>query len=187
MAAGCGRNIQRECCVKILFIDTKIGVCMQIELKILDSRLIEWGGLRYHSSLAAGIDLFACINEPVVVKAQAPAVLIPTGIAMHMNDQALCAFILPRSGLGHKKGLVLGNGTGVIDADYTAECFVSTWNRNPSMLSNESSDITINPGDRIAQMVFLPIVRPSFDVVIEFSEESKRGGGGFGSTGGTTK
>lgn len=160
---------------------------MLVELKILDLRLIEWGGLRYHSALAAGIDLFACIHEPVVVKPQVPAILIPTGISMHMNDSELCAFILPRSGLGHKKGLVLGNGTGVIDADYTAQCFVSVWNRNAPNTSDESFDITIHPGDRIAQMVFLPIVRPSFDVVSEFSEQSQRGVGGFGSTGGSAK
>jgi dUTP pyrophosphatase len=105
-------------------------------------------------------------------------VLVPTGLAMHMNSHDFCALVMPRSGLGHKRGLVLGNGTGVIDADYMAECFVSVWNRNPS-----GEPIVINPGDRIAQMLFVPVVRPSFEVVEAFSASSQRGLGGFGSTG----
>jgi dUTP pyrophosphatase len=92
-----------------------------------------------------------------------------------------CAVILPRSGLGHKQGLVLGNSMGLIDADYTAQCYVSAWNRNPARDSYEG--IWIKPGERIAQMLFLPVVRPQFQVVETFTENSVRGGGGFGSTG----
>lgn len=153
----------------------------RIELRILDERLHEWGLPRYQSAQAAGIDLIACVTEPVRIAPQAPAILIPTGIAMHMDTDALCAVIVARSGLGHKKGLVLGNGTGIIDADYMAECFVSVWNRNPP--SAADATITIHPGDRIAQMLFLPVLRPQFTVVSTFSSESTRGLGGFGSTG----
>lgn len=151
-----------------------------IEIKIIDGRLQEWGLPQYQTALAGAIDLMACIDEPVTLKPQAPAVLIPSGIALHMNSSNLCAVILPRSGLGHKKGLVLGNGAGLIDADYTAQCFVSAWNRNPV---DSGLDITINPGDRIAQMLFLPVVRPTFVVVDKFTASSERGEGGFGSTG----
>ena len=152
----------------------------RIEIKIMDARLHAWGLPQYQSALAAAIDLMACIDEPVVLRPQEPAVLIPTGIALHMNSAELCAVILPRSGLGHKKGLVLGNGAGLIDADYTAQCFISAWNRNPA---GSAQDITVQPGDRIAQMLFLPVVRPQFQVVDEFSAPSLRGEGGFGSTG----
>jgi dUTP pyrophosphatase len=152
----------------------------RIEIKILDARLREWGLPQYQTPLAAAVDLMACINEPMVIKPQEAAVLIPTGLALHMNSPHLCAVILPRSGLGHKKGLVLGNSAGLIDADYMAQCFVSAWNRNPP---GSGADITINPGDRIAQMMFLPVVRPEFEVVENFSETSLRGEGGFGSTG----
>jgi dUTP pyrophosphatase len=152
-----------------------------IEIKILDQRLREWGLPQYQTALAAAIDLMACIDSPVTLKPQEPAILIPTGIALHMNSVNLCAVILPRSGLGHKKGLVLGNSAGLIDADYTAQCFISAWNRNPA---GSGLDIVINPGDRIAQMLFLPVVRPDFLVVDEFTAPSDRGAGGFGSTGG---
>lgn len=150
-----------------------------IEIKILDPRLNAWGLPQYQTPLAAAIDLFACIDAPMQIQAQAAAVLIPSGMALHMDSPALCAVILPRSGLGHKKGLVLGNSVGLIDADYTAQCFISVWNRNPP----GSDAITIEPGERIAQMVFLPVVRPQLNVVDEFSRSSKRGSGGFGSTG----
>ena len=155
---------------------------IKVEIKVIDKRLLEWGLPKYQSDLAAGIDLFACLDEPLKLAPQAPAVLVPTGIAMHMADEGCCALIFPRSGWGHKKGLVLGNGVGVIDADYTAQCFVSVWNRNPAGAADSS--ILINPGDRIAQMVFVPVVRPRFAVVEEFSQSSQREGGGFGSTGG---
>jgi dUTP pyrophosphatase len=150
-----------------------------IEIKILDPRLNTWGLPKYQTPLAAAIDLFACIDAPMQIQPQAAAVLVPSGIALHMDSPALCAVILPRSGLGHKKGLVLGNSVGLIDADYTAQCFISVWNRNPP----GSDAITIEPGERIAQMMFLPVVRPQLNVVDEFSRSSERGGGGFGSTG----
>ncbi len=152
----------------------------RIEVKILDPRLHAWGLPKYQTALAAAIDLMACLDAPLVLRPQAAAVLIPTGLALHMNSAALCAVILPRSGLGHKKGLVLGNSAGLIDADYTAQCFISAWNRNPP---GSEQDILINPGDRIAQMIFLPVVRPEFLVVDEFTAPSERGEGGFGSTG----
>lgn len=151
-----------------------------IEIKVLDQRLHEWGLPKYQTPLAAAIDLFACIEQPLQLKPQEAAMLIPSGIALHMDSQDFCAVILPRSGLGHKKGLVLGNSVGLIDADYTAQCFISVWNRNPA---SSSEVITIQPGERIAQMMFLPVVRPEFKVVEEFSTTSERGGGGFGSTG----
>jgi dUTP pyrophosphatase len=151
-----------------------------IEIKVLDQRLHEWGLPKYQTPLAAAIDLFACIEQPLQLKPQEAAMLIPSGIALHMDSRDFCAVILPRSGLGHKKGLVLGNSVGLIDADYTAQCFISVWNRNPA---SSSEVITIQPGERIAQMMFLPVVRPEFKVVEEFSTTSERGGGGFGSTG----
>lgn len=162
-----------------------MNIAPSIELRILDERLRTWGLPTYQSDQAAGIDLFACIDEPLVLAPQAPSVLIPTGLAMHMNTHEFCALVLPRSGLGHKRGLVMGNGTGVIDADYMAECFVSVWNRNPprSGAGGEDASITIQPGDRIAQMLFVPVVRPAFAVVESFSASSQRGLGGFGSTG----
>jgi dUTP pyrophosphatase len=151
-----------------------------IEIKILDNRLREWGPPQYQSALAAAIDLMACISAPITLKPQEPAILVPTGIALHMNLGNLCAVILPRSGLGHKKGLVLGNSAGLIDADYTAQCYISAWNRNPA---GSGEDIVVNPGDRIAQMLFLPVVRPEFLIVDVFTAPSERGEGGFGSTG----
>ena len=149
-----------------------------VEVKVLDARLQEWGLPRHHSEQAAGIDLIACLDAPLEILPQAPALLVPTGLALHMNSTAFCALIVPRSGLGHKKGLVLGNSVGVIDADYMAQCFVSVWNRNPV-----GEPIVIQPGDRIAQMLFVPILRPRLMLVDEFSASSDRGVGGFGSTG----
>jgi len=153
---------------------------MNLEVKILDPRLHEWGLPKYQTEMAAAIDLFACIDAPLVLQPQEAAVLIPSGIALHMDSLELCAVILPRSGLGHKKGLVLGNSVGLIDADYTAQCFISAWNRNPPA---SGQAITVKPGERIAQMMFLPVLRPQFKVVTQFSNPSQRGGGGFGSTG----
>lgn len=150
-----------------------------IEIQILDPRLHTWGLPKYQTPLAAAVDLFACIDQAVDIEPQHAAILIPSGIALHMDSAELCAVILPRSGLGHKKGLVLGNSVGLIDADYTAQCFISVWNRNPP----GSAPITIAPGERIAQMVFLPLIRPQFQVVEAFSRSSERGAGGFGSTG----
>ena len=153
---------------------------MTLEVQILDPRLHDWGLPKYQTEMAAAIDLFACIDAPLTLQPQEAAVLIPSGIALHMDSLELCAVILPRSGLGHKKGLVLGNSVGLIDADYTAQCFISAWNRNPPA---SGQAITVNPGERIAQMMFLPVLRPQFKVVTQFSSPSQRGGGGFGSTG----
>lgn len=150
-----------------------------VELKVLDARLNDWGLPRYQSAQAAAIDLMACLDEDLVLPAGGAAVLVPAGFAVHMNDPHLVAVIAPRSGLGHKKGLVLGNGLGVIDADYTGPLMVSVWNRNPI----GSEPVVIRPGERIAQLMFLPVVRPLFEVVAEFSGHSERGAGGFGSTG----
>lgn len=151
----------------------------RVELKILDPRLNDWGLPRYQTAMSAGIDLHACIDAPLTIEPQAPAVLIPSGISLLMNDPHLVAFLLARSGLGHKKGLVLGQAVGTIDADYAAQIFISAWLRTPP----GSESLTIQPGDRIAQLVFLPIVRPDFAVVEEFSSITERGLGGFGSTG----
>jgi dUTP pyrophosphatase len=151
----------------------------QIELKILDPRLHHWGLPDYQTAMSAGIDMYACIEAPMVIQPQAAAVLIPSGIALLMNDPHMVGFLLARSGLGHKKGLVLSQAVGTIDADYTAQIYMSVWLRNPP----GSEPVTISPGDRIAQLVFLPILRPSFSVVDEFSQATERGEGGFGSTG----
>ncbi|MBX7483955.1 dUTP diphosphatase [Qipengyuania qiaonensis] len=155
----------------------------EIELKILDERLHIWGLPRYQTEMSAGIDLYACIDDPLTLQPQAPAVLVRSGIALLMNDPHMVGFLLARSGLGHKKGLILGQSVGTIDADYTNEIFISAWLRTPP----GSENLVINPGDRIAQMVFVPILRPTFKVVSEFSASTERGLGGFGSTGVTGK
>lgn len=150
-----------------------------IELKVLDDRLHSWGLPRYQTPMSAGIDLHACIPEPLTIEPQAPAVLVPTGIAVLMNNPHMVGFVLARSGLGHKKGLILGQSVGTIDADYANEIFISAWLRT----TPGSEPLTIQPGDRIAQLVFVPILRPSFEVVTDFSASTERGLGGFGSTG----
>ncbi len=150
-----------------------------IELKILDPRLSDWGLPAYQSPSAAAIDLHACLDAPLELEAGAPAVLVPAGFALFIRDPLLCAVILPRSGLGHKQGLVLGNGAGLIDADYQGPILVSLVNRNPP----GSAAIVVTPGTRIAQMLFLPIARPRFDLVTDFTDATERGAGGFGSTG----
>jgi dUTP pyrophosphatase len=129
--------------------------------------------------MAAGIDLHACIDDTVTLPPGAPARLIPAGIAVHMADAHMAALIVPRSGLGHKKGLVVGNLVGVIDADYLGPIMISAWNRS----APGSAPIVIAPGERIAQMLFVPILRPGFRVVEAFSCSTARGEGGFGSTG----
>lgn len=151
----------------------------RVELKILDERLHGWGLPRYQTEMSAGIDLHACLAEPLQLEPQAPAVLIPSGIALLMNDPHMVGFLLARSGLGHKKGLILGQSVGTIDADYTNEIFISAWLRTPP----GSEPLIVNPGDRIAQLVFVPILRPKFEIVSEFSAVTDRGLGGFGSTG----
>ncbi len=138
-----------------------------------------WGLPRYHSDMAAAIDLHACLDAPLTLEAQAPATLVPAGIALHMGDPGMAALIVPRSGLGHRKGLVVGNLVGVIDADYTGPILVSAWNRSAA----GTAPVVISPGERIAQMVFVPILRPAFTVVDAFSTTTQRGAGGFGSTG----
>ena len=152
---------------------------LEVEVKVLDPRLQTWGLPRYQSTMAAGIDLFACPDAPVTLLPGDPAVLIPSGMAIHIADPGVTAIIVPRSGLGHKKGLVLGNLVGVVDADYTGQVFISDWNRS----GPDTQPIVIEPGERIAQMLFVPVLRPSFSVVSEFSATTQRGAGGFGSTG----
>jgi len=156
------------------------GGSAAFELIIHDQRLYDWGLPTWQTPLAAGIDLHACLDQPLTLAPQAPAALIASGFALLMNQPGVAALILPRSGLGHKKGLVLGNGTGCIDADYTNQIYISAWNRNPP----GGEAIVIQPGDRIAQLLFVPILRPNFTIVDQFSRQTARGLGGFGSTGG---
>ena len=153
---------------------------MDVDVKLLDERVREWGFPAYGSDMAAGLDLFACLEAPLRVEPQAPAVLVSSGIAIHIADPDWCALVYPRSGLGHKKGLVLGNGVGVIDADYQGPVYVSLWNRNAA----GGPAIEIRPGERIAQLVVTRVARPRFRVVDEFAAASRRRDGGFGSTGG---
>src|SRR5271163_4784127 len=145
-------------------------IALNIELKILDPRLHGWGFPHYGSSLAAGLDLHACIDEPLLLRPQASPVLISAGIALRIADPQWCALVLPRSGLGHRDGLVLGNAVGVIDADYQGACLISAWNRNPARPGNAAEGILIAPGDRIAQLVFTRIARAEFTIVAEFPE-----------------
>jgi dUTP pyrophosphatase len=147
----------------------------KIALKILDARIGDSFPLpRYGTDGAAGLDLIACLDESLVLK-PGDTHLIPTGIAIHIGDPGLAAVLLPRSGLGHKHGIVLGNLVGLIDSDYQGQIFVSCWNRSHQAF-------TIEPGDRIAQMVFVPIVKAGFEIVADF-DASQRGSGGFGHTG----
>ncbi|MGR9115313.1 MAG: dUTP diphosphatase [Gammaproteobacteria bacterium] len=147
----------------------------KIQLKILDSRLGHDIPLpEYATSGSAGLDLRACLSEPLTLNPGETS-LIPTGLAIHICDRHLAAVILPRSGLGHKHGIVLGNLVGLIDSDYQGQVFVSCWNRG-------DAPFTVNVGERIAQMVFVPVVQAEFERVDEF-DESARGSGGFGHTG----
>ncbi len=147
----------------------------RIKLRILDARLGADIPLpEYATEGAAGLDLRACLEQPLEL-APGETELIPTGMAIHIGDPALAAVILPRSGLGHKHGIVLGNLVGLIDSDYQGQLYVSCWNRG-----NDS--FTINIGERIAQLVFVPVVQAAFDIVEEF-EASQRAEGGFGHTG----
>lgn len=146
-----------------------------VQIKILDPRLgTEFPLPDYATEGSAGLDLRACVEEPIEV-APGETSLIPTGFAMHMQDTDLAAVILPRSGLGHKHGIVLGNLVGLIDSDYQGQVFVSCWNRS-------GQAFRVEPGARIAQLVFLPVVRAQWERVDDF-EASDRGGGGFGHTG----
>ncbi len=146
-----------------------------IQLQILDSRLgSEWPLPDYATSGSAGIDLRACLDEPLALAA-GKTELIPTGMAIHIADPTLAAVILPRSGLGHKHGIVLGNLVGLIDSDYQGQLFVSCWNRS-------DQPFTLQSGERLAQLVFVPVVQAHFDIVESFTE-SQRGDGGFGHSG----
>jgi dUTP pyrophosphatase len=152
---------------------------LKIQLKILDPRLDPGtdGGFDlpgYATDGSAGVDLRACLDEAVNL-GPGQTELIPSGLAIHIEDPSLAAVILPRSGLGHKHGIVLGNLVGLIDSDYQGQIFVSCWNRG-------EEPFTIDPGERLAQMVFVPVVQAEFEIVDEFSE-SQRGSGGFGHTG----
>ena len=151
------------------------GPKRKVELKILDRRLgTDFPLPAYATDGSAGLDLRACVVEHIHI-APGETHLIPTGFAMHIADPHLAAVLMPRSGLGHKHGIVLGNLVGLIDSDYQGQVFVSVWNRG-------SEPFTIEPGDRIAQMVFVPVVQAEFSVVDEF-EASSRGAGGFGHSG----
>jgi dUTP pyrophosphatase len=146
---------------------------MKIDLKILDARMRD-NLPEYATPGSAGLDLRACVDAPLTLAPGATA-LIPTGLAIHVEDPRYAALILPRSGLGHKHGIVLGNLVGLIDSDYQGQLMVSTWNRGQTAF-------TISPMERLAQLVVVPVVQASFNVVDEFPE-SARGNGGFGSTG----
>lgn len=153
------------------------ATCLQnkIKLKILDSRIgNDYPLPAYATDGSAGLDLRACVEQSMVLH-PGETKLIPTGIAIHIDNPKLAAVILPRSGLGHKHGIVLGNLVGLIDSDYQGPLMVSAWNRG-------QQDFTIEAGDRIAQLVFVPIVQAAFEVVADFAQ-SQRGEGGFGHTG----
>jgi dUTP pyrophosphatase len=147
-----------------------------VQLKILDQRIgtEQFPLPQYATSGSAGLDLRACLDEPLEI-APGEVKLIPTGLAIHINDPGYAATILPRSGLGHKHGVVLGNLVGLIDSDYQGPLMLSCWNRS-------ETTYTVQPAERIAQLVIMPVSRVSFDIVDEFSS-SDRGEGGFGSTG----
>ncbi len=146
-----------------------------LEVKVLDARFgSDWPLPAYATEASAGLDLRAALEAELTLQPGDTA-LVPSGLAIHLADPALCAVVLPRSGLGHKHGIVLGNGTGLIDADYQGPLLISVWNRS-------RQPFTIEPGDRIAQLVVLPIVRAALQVVDTFAD-SARGAGGFGHSG----
>jgi dUTP pyrophosphatase len=146
---------------------------MKLDLKILDARMREQLPA-YATTGSAGLDLRACLDEPLTLKPGETA-LVPTGLAIHVGDPGYAALILPRSGLGHKHGIVLGNLVGLIDSDYQGQLMISTWNRG-------ETTFVLNPMERLAQLVIVPVVQAEFNVVDDF-ETSERGAGGFGSTG----
>ena len=147
---------------------------MQIDIKILDARLFE-SLPAYATAGSAGLDLRACLDAPLTLQPNAWQ-LVPTGMAIYLEDPGYAALILPRSGLGHKHGIVLGNLVGLIDSDYQGQLMVSAWNRS-------NTAFTIEPMERIAQLVVVPVVQAQFKVVQEFPAASQRGEGGYGSTG----
>ena len=147
----------------------------EIEIKIINKTFIEEFGLPHHATKgSAGMDLRACLTQPLTIQANETK-LIPTGVSIYIKDNNLAAIILPRSGLGHKHGLVLGNLVGLIDSDYQGELFVSCWNRS-------KKDYTIQRGDRVAQLVIVPVIQAQFKVVETFTQ-TDRGEGGFGHSG----
>ena len=150
----------------------------RVGVRILDSRLPGWGFPRWGSAAAAGLDLHACLDEGLELAPQGPPALIPAGFCVLIRDPGWCGLVLPRSGRGHREGLVLGNGTGVIDADYEGPLLISAWNRDAS------APVRIEPGERIAQLVFTRVARPEIAVLDGAGEPgSTRGAGGFGSSG----
>ncbi|HZZ13934.1 MAG TPA: dUTP diphosphatase [Paraburkholderia sp.] len=146
---------------------------MKLDLKILDARMREQLPA-YATTGSAGLDLRACLDEPLTLKPGETA-LVPTGLAIHVADPGYAALILPRSGLGHKHGIVLGNLIGLIDSDYQGQLMISTWNRGETAF-------VLNPMERLAQLVIVPVVQAEFNIVDDFAQ-SERGVGGFGSTG----
>jgi dUTP pyrophosphatase len=145
---------------------------MKLDLKILDARMRDQLPA-YATTGSAGLDLRACLDEPLTLKPGETA-LVPTGLAIHVGDPGYAALILPRSGLGHKHGIVLGNLVGLIDSDYQGQLMISTWNRGETAF-------VLNPMERLAQLVIVPVVQAEFNIVDDF-ESSERGAGGFGST-----
>lgn len=157
---------------------------LSVAIRLIDPRLRDWGFPRWGSAGAAGLDLHACLDAPMTLEPQAPSILIPAGFSVRIGDPGWCGLVFPRSGLGHGRGLVLGNGVGVIDADYEGPLMISAWNRNPP--HGSGGDVTIAPGDRIAQLVFTRVTRPTLLVTDADPDEEPVGGrgqGGFGSTG----
>jgi dUTP pyrophosphatase len=146
---------------------------MKLDLKILDARMRDQLPA-YATTGSAGLDLRACLDEPLTLKPGETA-LVPTGLAIHVGDSGYAALILPRSGLGHKHGIVLGNLVGLIDSDYQGQLMISTWNRG-------TTTFVLNPMERLAQLVIVPVVQAEFNIVDDF-DQSERGAGGFGSTG----
>ena len=148
---------------------------MKVQVKVIDSRLgKEWPMPSYATAGSAGLDLRACVEQATVIEA-GQTVLVKTGLAIYVEDPQFAGLILPRSGLGHKHGIVLGNLVGLIDSDYQGELMVSVWNRSQTAFSLE-------PGERLAQYVLVPVMQAQFDIVNEF-EATERGAGGFGHTG----
>ena len=147
---------------------------MQIDVKLLDPRLAQQPPA-YATTGSAGLDLRACLEQPLTL-APGACQLVPTGMAIHLADPGYAALILPRSGLGHKHGIVLGNLVGLIDSDYQGQLMVSAWNRS-------EQPFTIEPMERIAQLVIVPVLQASFNIVDDFGAETERGSGGYGSTG----
>lgn len=163
--------------MKKAFYISFLGVKMsfEVEVKILDSRLTEESAFVYGSDGSAGLDLRACINEPLTLGPNEWK-LVPSGLAVFLDESKYAGLILPRSGMGHKNGIVLGNLVGLIDSDYQGQLQMSLWNRTDQAF-------TIQPMERVAQYVVVPVVRPKFKVVQHFRTETERGEGGFNSTG----